>query len=191
VARALDPGFGGKLPEGKLHDGPRPLQFEGYSTDEQGKPTFRYRIELAKGVEFAVQEHPEPLRSQVAVGLRRTFSLVVPPRQTAWLFAGESDTKPRIFNEKGEIVAVDFEKEPVEMSVNRSVAVSQNGKVNVLKLLEGPKHGRWRVQRAGNRWLVLLKVPSTTDAEKRTVVVATWIPHRDEPGLLREALSPR
>jgi mono/diheme cytochrome c family protein len=191
AARALDPGFGGKLPEGKLHDGPHPLHFEGYSTDEQGKPTFRYRIELAKGVEFAVAEHPEPLRSQVAVGLRRQFALEAPVRQTAWLFAGEGDTKPRVFHDKGEPITLDFQGDAVEMPASRSVVLTQERKVQVLKLPVGPKGCQWRVQRAGSRWQVLLKVPSTADSAKQTVVVAIWIPHRDEPTLLREVLSPR
>ena len=53
------------IPEGKLYDGPAPfLQFEGYATDKQGVPTFRYHLKTGtdEGEEVTVSETIESLR---------------------------------------------------------------------------------------------------------------------------------
>src|SRR5262249_41836929 len=89
LARAKDPAYGGSLPEGKLYDGPRKLEFEGYTVNGEGLLTFRYRLRPDDSASVEVSERPEPLRSPVAAGIARNFTVQVPAERTPWLFAGE------------------------------------------------------------------------------------------------------
>lgn len=190
AARAKEPGFGGDQPELKWHDGPRPLRFDGYSTDAQGRPTFRYRIGLKS--ELVVEERPEPLRAAAGAGLLRRFTLEVPAGQTAWMLGGEANATPRLFDEQGKALA----EEPKDGQVvagRRAVALPQGkGQIVVLRLVEGPGGAEWYLRRrSGQNWEATLRVPATRAATKVPLGVAVWVPHRDEPALIEALLSTR
>src|SRR5262249_23128987 len=138
AARAKDPALGAPLPEGKLYDGPRRLHFDGYSTTPDGVPTFRYRVEDARGDQLGVRERVEPLRSPVGVGLRRHFTLLTQPNQAAWLLLAEG-TEPRVLDARGAALS----------------AERKEGRVVV------PAEGRWLVLSQGPDRVVLLSLTRT------------------------------
>lgn len=188
AARAKEPGFGGDQPELKWHDGPRPLRFDGYSTDAQGRPTFRYRLGLK--LELVVQERLESLRSAAGAGLLRRFTLEVPAGQTAWMLAGESTATPRLLDERGKTLQKDV-KDGARVPGHRIVALPQGKEQVVLLRLAGEaREAEWYLRRnAGQGWEVTLRLPPTKAASTQQIGVAVWVPHRDEPALIETLLT--
>src|SRR4051794_11912830 len=93
AGRANNPLFGTPLPlePARTFDGPRAVEFDGYSLDKAGRPTFRYRlVENANGAVLKVSETPSPLESVIAKGLARKFEVEAPGGYQAWLLAGSS-----------------------------------------------------------------------------------------------------
>ena len=90
-ARANNPVFGTPFPlePARTYNGPRAVEFLGYSLDKSGRPTFRYKLqENDKGAVLRAAETPLPLKSGVATGIARRFSVEAPGGYVAWLFAG-------------------------------------------------------------------------------------------------------
>src|SRR5262249_18739085 len=190
-ARAQDPAFGGAVPEGKLHDGPRQLVFEGYATDKAGMPTFRYRLNADEFQPVEVTERPAPLRSPVAAGVARRFTLQVPAQQKAWLWAGEARGEPRLLDKNGPGKKLDWMEGTAEMPAAGQLLVLPQGgdKVIILAVVEAPQGTRWYLSRKGGGWQVLLRVPSLAEAGKVHIGLHIWAPYRDEPDLLKELVS--
>jgi mono/diheme cytochrome c family protein len=191
LARAKDPAFGGALPEGKVHDGARQVRFEGYSTDKEGLPTFRYRLNAADPQSVAVTEQPLPLHSPVAAGLARRFTLEVPAQQTPWLFAGETTREPRLLDSKGMALPLDLKTGSAEVPAagNLLVLPQDSEHVIVLALSSAPAGSRWQLYRLGNTWQALLHLPTVNAAGKVEVLLNVWAPYRDEPGLLKDLVE--
>src|SRR5206468_3028163 len=143
--QARDPGFGAKVPEGKWYDGPRPLHFEGYGSDRQGRPTFRYRIAPRDGPSLAVEETPGPRRSVAGVGVRRRFKLETSAPQDLWMLAGEAEATPRVVDDQGAPVDLDWRGEKVETpAAGRMLLLPQSGgKVVALVAVDAPKKSNW------------------------------------------------
>jgi cbb3-type cytochrome oxidase cytochrome c subunit/cytochrome c551/c552 len=192
TARAKDPAYGGAVPEGKLYTGPQQLDFEGYSTDHAGVPTFRYRVQAAESQALEVTERPEPVHVAVGVGLVRHFTLHGPPRQTAWLLAGEANRQPRLFDAGGAALPFDpgqgtWTEVP---AAGRFVVLPQDGeRVVVLNAPSAPEGSRWHLQRAGDHWQALLRLPPAAASGPVHVDLSLRVPYRDEPALLKELLS--
>jgi mono/diheme cytochrome c family protein len=189
--RAKDPAYGGPVAEGKLYDGPHQLHFDGYDTDEGGAPAFRYQVQAASAHPLEVSERPGPLRSSVAVGLARHFTVHAPAQQTPWLLAGETARQPRLLDAAGTPLALDLQGQAVEVpAAGRLVVLPQDGdRVLVLAVTAAPEGSRWHLRRTGDRWQALLRLPQTEAGGERQVDLSVWSPYRDDPGLLKELVS--
>jgi hypothetical protein len=187
VARAKDPAYGGAVPEGKLYDGPRQLSFGGYTTDKDGVPTFRYKVQAADPHPVEVTERPEPLRSGVGVGVARAFTVKAEKDQTAWLFVGESPREPRLLDAKANPLTLDLKSGSAEVTASgRMLALPQDGdKVIVLAVSGAPDGAKWHLRKLDGKWQALLKLP----AGAASVKVQAWAPYRDEPALLKELVT--
>jgi mono/diheme cytochrome c family protein len=188
--RTRDPAYGAPLPEGKLYDGPRQVRFDGYRTDTTGLPSFHYRVEATDPHTLAVTEQPEPLRSPVAAGLTRHFSIDAPGQETPWLFAGEAAREPRLLDSKGSPVALDLKATATEApAAGMLLVLPQAGeRPVVLAAAPAPAGCRWHLRRTGNTWQALLRLPMAATEEKVQLDLKVWVPYRDEPGLLKELL---
>jgi hypothetical protein len=187
VAQAKDPAYGGALPEGKLHDGPRQLVFEGYTTDKHGLPAFRYRLQAADPSPVEVTERPEPLRCDVGVGVARQLTIKGAEQQRAWLLAGETGREPRLLDSKGAPVALDLKSQQADVAAaGRWVVLPQDGdRAIVLTTAGAPEGTRWHLRKLDGKWQALLRLP----AGSTSVKVQTWAPYRDDPGLLKELVT--
>jgi mono/diheme cytochrome c family protein len=186
AARAKDPAYGAALPEGKVYDGPRQLAFEGYTTDKEGLPTLRYRIQAADPHPVEVTERPEPLRSGAGVGIARQFTIKA-AQQTAWLFAGETRREPRLFDGKATPLALELKAGELEVEAGgRLLAMPQDGdKVIVLAVSGTPNGTYWHLRKLDGKWQALLRLPAGATSAR----VQTWAPYRDDPALLKELMS--
>jgi cbb3-type cytochrome oxidase cytochrome c subunit len=187
--RVKDPAYGGPVPEGKLYGGPHQLHFDGYATDKDGAPTFRYQVQAASAHPMDISERPGPLHSSVAVGLARHFTIQAPPQETPWLVAGETTRQPRLLDAAGAPVALDLQGTSAEVpAADRLVVLPQDGdRVLVLAVAAAPEGSRWHLRRLGDRWQLLLRLPQ--GGGERQVELNVWAPYRDDPGLLKELVS--
>jgi hypothetical protein len=187
AARAKDPAYGAAMPEGKVYDGPRQLSFEGYTTDKDGLPTFRYRLQAADPQPVEVTERPEPLRSPVGVGVARQLTVKAGAQQRAWLLAGETGREPRLLDSKGSPLTLDLKPGQAEVPVaGRALVLPQDGDaVTVLTVSGAPDGTRWQLRKLGDKWEALLRLPPGAASVK----VQTWVPFRSDPALLKELLA--
>jgi mono/diheme cytochrome c family protein len=191
AGRAKDPGFGAPLPEGEYHDGPRPLRFEGYTTDGKGRPTFRYRLDAGDGRSLGVREATEPKRSPAGLGLTRRFTVQMIEKRPAWLLVGETQGTPRFLDRKGEVAKLDLKGDRATApAAGHALALpDEGGRVVVLTARQAPAGARWALRRFDGRWHALLELPATEKGGKLSLALDVWVPYRDEPGLLKELLS--
>ncbi len=191
LSRAADPAYGGALPEGKAFLGTSLLNFEGYSNDAAGVPTFKYRLTLSDTETVKVSEREEPLRASAGVGVGRRFVLEVPAKQTAWVFLAESEGAPKLLNAKGEKEPLDFKDGVAEMpAAGHTLVVSLGGdRVALVSPVSLPSGSQWRVQQVEKKWQVLLHTPVTEKTATQHIDVNIWVPHRNEVGLLKELFT--
>jgi cytochrome c551/c552 len=191
AARAKDPAYGAAMPEGKVYDGPALLHFSGYSTDKDGVPTFRYKLQLDREKEATISERAEPLKSAAGVGVGRRFAIEVPAAQMTWLQAGTTTREPRLLDAKGAPLSLDLKGEPVTLpAAGKVLVLPQDGdKVLLLVASSVPDGSEWRIQKQGGSWHVLLRVPAPTAAAKLAVGVNVWMPFKDDPDLIKNVLA--
>ena len=79
------------------------VQFEGYTLDRAGAPSFQHHI-IGEGgtAKLSISETATPVAVTVAYGLTRRFIADVPAQKTAWLLAGVATKSPRVIGDKGE-----------------------------------------------------------------------------------------
>jgi hypothetical protein len=185
---AKNPAYGASMPNNKVFDGQKQLQFDGYSVDKDGLPSYRYRLEASEPNPVAVKERPEPLRSSVAVGVGRHFALQVPAQRGVWLLAGETGADPRIIDGKANPVSVDWQSGKVELpTADRLVVLQQEAdKIIVLSTADAPAGSKWLLQRQGKTWQAILRLPAPEKASEVRMTVNVWAPFRDEAELLKE-----
>ncbi len=185
AAQAKDPAYGAGLPDNKVFQGIKQLQFLGYSEDATGIPTFRYT--LGDKEPLTVAERPEPLRNPVAVGFRRTFALQLPANKTPWLLAAESTAEPKLIDGKGQSIELDLKPGVAEIPVEDRLIVLPQGadKLSVVSTT-APKNSVWVLRKQGTTWQVMLRIPSPGKPEKADVTVNVWAPYRADPALLKE-----
>jgi hypothetical protein len=165
LARARDPAYGGRLPEGKILEGPARLRFLGYATDKAGVPTFHYRLRGEGKELIEVEERLEGRSSEKGVGILRHFRLRIPARRTAWLFLGEAPDRPRL---------VSGDKAPGDLTEGRDESVSEGQTVLLGKVrlsVKAPGGSTWRCRRAAGKWQVLLRVPAAGEGRAAEVEV--------------------
>lgn len=188
AAIGKNPAYGAPLPDNKVFDGVKQLQFDGYTLDKDGVPTFRYRVEAGDANPVGVQERPTPLKSPVALGIARHFTVTVPANRRAWLLAGETTTEPRFIDGKGSPVTVDTKAGKVEVpTADRMIVLPQGtDKIIVLGAPDAPADSQWVLQKQGNTWQALLRLPAPARACDLSFTVNVYAPFRDEADLLKE-----
>ncbi len=189
--RNSDPAYGAALPEGKVFDGTALLNFKGYSLDKNGAPTFHYTLQAGPDHETKVSEKLETPHSPVAAGIGRRFTLEVPGGQTPWLIVGESTKEPRVLDAAGAAASVDLKADKIDLpTATRRVVLPQDGdKVAVFATTAAPEGSTWRLQKAGDKWQLLLRVPPSAKDAKVQVDLNVWVPYRDEPAFLKDLFS--
>lgn len=193
--RASNPAFGTPLPlePARVYDGPMAVQFDGYSLDRDGKPTFRYQLnEVGKGAVLEVAETPAPLKGLLATGLARKFEADVPGGYQAWFFAGATGKEPRAYDAKGRPIRLDLKAEEVTApAAGTRVVLPADGDRAVLLETSGlTAGGSWVfVPGKSGGWLAILKLPNGRDAQRVGFTLDTWALPKDDEGLLKELFA--
>jgi mono/diheme cytochrome c family protein len=193
LGRANNPAFGLALPlePARIYDGPRVVNFDGYSLDSEDRPIFRYTLrENEKDGVLKVAETIIPLKASVATGFIRRFAVDSPAGYRAWLLSGQSGKEPRAYTTAGvPISAFDVKiAEPfLDASGSRLVLPLDGDKAIVLEASGAPAGTIWRVvAKAGGGWLVLLRLPESKENWKGTFDLVTWALPKDEELLLKD-----
>ena len=193
LARANNPAFGMPLPlePARIYDGPRAVEFDGYSLDSRAGPRSATRLkENAKGAVLKVAETPLPLKSAVATGFLRKFALESPAGYRAWLFAGESTNAPRVVSAEGaKSIALDLKsEEPLVLADGVRVVLPQDADRSiVLEAIDAPAGSAWRfVPKPGGGWLVMLRLPELKDGWKGQFELALWALPKNDDALLKD-----
>ena len=195
LGRVNNPAFGKPLPEepARIYDGPMAVQFDGYSLDKDGKPTFRYRLdETGKGAALEVAETPFPLKNLLATGLGRKFEATVPAEKQAWLLAGGTAKEPRVYDATGKALKLDLKAEEVSASaVGTRVVLPEGDRATVLEAADAPAGSAWRfVPNKGGGWLAILKLPAVRTEQKAAFTLNLWALPKDDESLLKELFGP-
>lgn len=190
AAQNKDLGWGAPLPANTVYDGPRHLQFDGYTLDKDSAPTFNYRLDAASNKPVKVRERVEPLKNPAGYGVGRRLALDVPAQRGAWLLAGETTGKPRLLDAKGNAIDLELKSDQIEVPcANRMLVLPQGDRAIVVGTKTFPEGARWVLQKHGGTWQVLLHLPAGDKANAMKVGIDTWSPFRDEPGLLKELFA--
>lgn len=192
LARVNNPAFGTPLPlePARIYDGPVAVNFDGYTLDRDGRPTFRYTLdEFGKGAVLKVTETPLPVKTSVATGLQRRFAVESPAGYSTWFLGGQSTKDPRVVTKAGKRVALDLKAdEPLISAAGVRVVLPQDGdKSVVLETRDVPTGTMWRfVPKVGGGWLVVLRLPESRGTWKGSFEVLTWSLPKDDDALLKD-----
>ncbi len=193
AAREKNPAFGTPLPlePARTYDGPMAVNFEGYGLDDQGRPTFRYRLtENGRDAVLKVAETPIPIQPSLATGLVRRFALEAPAGYTAWLLAGQTTKEPRVIDAQGKKgPAIDFTaEEPAVEPAGARVVLPQDGdRAAVLEAVDAPAGTVWRfVPRTGGGWLAVLRLPAPKAPWRGSFELVLWAVPKDDDALLKD-----
>jgi hypothetical protein len=194
ITRASNPAYGLPLPlePARIYDGPMAVQFDGYSLDKDGKPTFRYRLdEGSKGAALEVAETPNPLKGLLATGLGRKFEVSIPGGQQAWFLAGMTGKEPRVYDAKGKLHKLDLKAEEVTASAvgARVVLPTDPDRATLLEAPGAPDGSKWRFVPNKGGWLAILQLPNAKDAQKLAFTLNLWAVPKDDEGLLKEVFG--
>jgi len=193
VGRANNPAFGQPLPlePAQIYDGPKAVQFDGYSLDKEGRPTFRYRLtENPMDATLTIAETPIPMKPSVATGFTRKFAIETPAGYTPWLLAGQSSKEPRVVSAIGEKIAgldLKAEEPTITTAATRIVLPQEGDRAVVLEALDAPAGSVWRfTPKPGGGYLVMLRLPAPKEAWKGAFEVALWAIPKDDDALLKD-----
>ncbi len=179
--RAKDPAYGAAPPANSAFLNEPLLRFRGYRTDAKGNPAFAYEVD-GSGVTINVIEAITARRFPAGLGLRRTFALDLPKNRTGWLLLAEGPDEPQRVDSEGAIHKID-----ATFPVKDGALLVPRGGDRVELLRVGHAEAKFRVQKLGANWQVLVQTPG---AEKpQTVDVRHWSPYRNDPALLKELLT--
>jgi mono/diheme cytochrome c family protein len=184
--RLTDPAYGFQLPEDRLYNGPRLVQFQGYSLDSAGQPSFKYSFHDAEQTQLLkVVEKPEPLPVTVAAGIKRTFQVEWPANKSTWFQVG-SATLPRLVGQTGNPLPLDLKApEPEASAEGTRLILSDGGKAIVVEVINAPRGTKWRLVPVNGGWQALLKLPEAATTSKGTLSLAIWGLPRDDEELLK------
>ena len=190
LGRANHPAFGMPFPlePARLYDGPMAVQFDGYSLDKDGRPTFRYTLtENARGAMLKVAETPIPMRAAVAAGLVRKFEVEAPAGYQGWLLAGITTKDPRAVTPDGEAIPLDLKAAEVTLpAANTRLVVPDGDRALVLELAGAPNGTAWRlVPRPGGGWLAVVRLPEAKTAFTTNFALNVWALPKDDDALLK------
>ncbi|MFO0822233.1 MAG: c-type cytochrome [Gemmataceae bacterium] len=193
LGRAKNPAFGLPLPlePARIFDGPMVVNFDGYSLDKDGRPTFRYHLkENPQEAGLTVSETPIPMKASVATGFTRKFSIESPAGFTPWFLAGDTSKEPRVVSvADGKVSAIDLKAEaPTLPATGTRVVLPQDGdKAVVVEASNAPAGSVWRfVPKTGGGWLVVLRMPAPKEAWKGNLDLVLWAIPKDDDALLKD-----
>lgn len=188
AARAQDPAYGARPPDGKLPPNPLFLHFEGYTIDPDGLPVFRYQVNAGENQVMEVVEKPEPLHQAIAAGVARRFRVTVPAHEKAWFWAAQASGTPRLLAADGNDEPLDLKSGLVDVpAAGRRWLLPQGGDHTlVLSLADVPAGARWHLVRQASGWQLLLQLPAREAPAPVQFRVIQWVPYRDDPALVKE-----
>jgi len=191
AALARDPDFRSAAPELQLYNRPNHLRFEGYETDRDGYPAFRYRLKFRDANGLEITERPAPLSCSAGTGVIRRFTLAIPSQQRLWFLAGLTAGEPRLFDVKRVDQELDRKSSAVAiMAGERWLLLPQEGeRPIILHIGEAPVGARWHIVKNGNQKQILLQLPARSDAGRIKMEVGYWVPYRNDPELLKEIMT--
>ena len=191
LGRANHPVFGTPLPlePARTDNGPRAVEFEGFSLDKLGRPTFRYRlVENDTDAVLKVAETPLPLKSGIAAGIARKFEIEAPGGYQTWFLAGSSNKDVRAVRMgTGDKIVRIREAPAAAVGVEGVRVILPDGdKATVLEAVGAPAGTQWRFEpKPGGGWLVILKLPETKTPLKATFTLSIWGLPKDDDELLK------
>jgi cytochrome c553 len=193
LGRATNPAFGLALPlePPRTYDGPRAVNFDGYSLDKEGRPTFRYHLtENDRDAVLHVSETPIPIKPSVATGFTRQFAVEAPAGYRTWLLAGHSNKQPRVVSATdAKVPTLDLKvDEPTITASAQRVVLPQDGdRAIVLEAVGAPVGSAWRfVPKPGGGWFVVLRLPEMKEPWKGTFELVLWSLPKDDDALLKD-----
>jgi hypothetical protein len=107
------------------------------------------------------------------------------------VLAAEAVREPRLLDAKGAPLPLNLKAGRAEIGPTGRLLVlpQREDRVAVLALTAAPAGSRWQLQRVGNTWQAVLRVPPAAEARQPEVGIDVWVPYRDEPGLLKELVT--
>ncbi len=191
LARANNPAFGLPLPlePARLYDGPQAVNFDGYSLDRDGRPTFRYTLnEGGKDALLKVSETVMPIKASVAAGFTRRFAIEAPGGYQTWLLAGTTNKTPRAIAADGKRLAPkpDDKDFVIPADGSRIVLPGDADRAVALELTDAPKGAEWCLVPKAGGWLAMVRLPQSKDPWKGTFGVALWALPKDDDALLKD-----
>ena len=189
VARANHPAFGMPFPTSdppRVYDGPTVVQFDGYSTDAAGRPTFRYTLtENAKGAVLKVAETPVPMRASVAAGLIRKFEVEAPGGYQTWLLAAAGTKEPRAISTDGRAIELDLTAAEITAPAAGKLILPDADRATVVELVGAPKDTQWRLVKVSGGWLAVVRLPESKTPYKAAFTLNVWALPKDDDALLK------
>jgi mono/diheme cytochrome c family protein len=176
---AKDPAYGGSLKDGEAFTGVMAVRFKGYTTDDAGRPTFKYQLTPDDGkTVLAVTEAPKPGTASVVNGLTRQFSVSGPKGKAVWFHAATSAKEPKLIDADG--LEVKFAE--VAPPTVRVLLPATGDAVTVYGLATPPPGTEWRFVKGDGGFKVLVKVPEG----KADFAVNVWALPKPDPAFLKE-----
>ena len=185
VDRAKDPAYGATVPDLKMFKGKREVYFDGYDLDAKGIPTFHYRVGTETDAMAEITEKPDPIKDSLAPGIIRHLTIQAPENQGIWFMAGECSTEPKLFDFKGQPVAINLKEPPVEIDpANRLIGLPEGDKGIVLSAEGLPEGSKWHLlPRPGGGWQALVHIPPGKG--KKSFDIYVWTAYRLDPAFLK------
>ncbi len=187
-----DATLGASLPEGRLPDAASRLRFVGHTLSKDGRPAFRYSVNVAAGSPRAVEvvEQFEPRQGTAGVGLVRRFAVRSPLGVTGWLLVGRSDSPPRVLDGQTNTIAWDSQSDHAAQPADRHIVLASGpaGAV-VLSALAVPAGSQWSLDRRKNQWHVSLRTPPAETSDAQSLTIAIRAPYRNDPAMIRGVIQ--
>lgn len=182
-ALAKDPAYGGPLKDAEAYTGPMAVRFKGYTTDDDGRPTFKYQITPDGGkTVLAVTEGLRPSAAAVANGLTRKFTVAGPGGKAVWFHVGGVAKEPKAIDADGTEV-----KFADTLPASTRLIVPAGGEaVTVYGLTDPPAGAEWKFVKETVGYRVLLRLPETKEGVKAEFAVNVWALPRAVPEFLKE-----
>ncbi len=175
--RGSDTSLGAIAPQdGKLY--PTRLDFRKVHT-KLDRTIFEYELALGDDRKAALVETVSTLRRPLAVGVRRKTEATVPRGQFLWLHVSFADQPPAWTVSAKELGTLDDESKAAPATA--VVRFQQGGKRFVAHLREKDSGAAWLSAKRGDRWSLVLRIPSAGEPPRAGVDLVILRPFDDDP----------
>jgi mono/diheme cytochrome c family protein len=175
--RGNDTSLGAVAPQdGKLY--PSRLDFRKVYT-KRDCTTFEYELDLREDRKAAFSETVSTIRRPLAVGVHRQTEALVPRGQFLWLNVSSADQPPRWTATANEAGTLDDETKVAPATA--VVRVQQGGKRYVIHLRGMNSQAAWLAAKRGDRWSLILRIPSAGEPARAGVDLVILRPFDDDP----------